>query len=424
MLRAVAALAVVVGHVPFAATDLPAVAQGVLSGAVRLGRMGVPLFLVLSGFCIHLAVARRMAAGQGVRSDWGPFWKRRFWRLYPPYLAAIVLSLAVYGVIGPGRFAPFERVVALPWDLVAHLLLVHNLFADYCFSLGNGPFWTLGLEEQLYALYALFLALRRRWPLGRVVCLVLLTSLAWQCGWHGWTGTDEGAAQPTLGPAPVALGQWLKWPIGLWFAWVLGAVAAEAHAGAICLPGWCSARWLAAGLLVAGVATSHTGLGLLAAGLPGTAARSALGEGVVRVLSGFSDLSVSGAAFVVLNRWVRREGRERFRGRLAHALAGLGVMSYSLYLTHVPIQRFLGVWLPGGPTLGCWLLRLAVLLPACLGFAALFFWLVERHFLGRAAAPVAGTVAGARHGSRPPAGGTHPAVVKVKSDPPFVGQRP
>jgi peptidoglycan/LPS O-acetylase OafA/YrhL len=368
-LRALAALAVLVGHIPFTGGSLPASVQSVLSAALRLGRLGVPLFLVLSGFCIHLSVARRIAGGEGVRSDWGRFWRRRFWRLYPPYVAAIVFSLVLYAIV-----PPIQRITSLTLDLLTHLLLIHNLFADYCFSLGNGPFWTLGLEEQLYALYALFLLLRRRWPVGWVVCLTLLVSLAWQCGWHAWLGLDEGGGQAVPGSAPLALGRWLKWPFGLWFAWGLGAMAAEAHAGTIRLPAWFARRRTAVLFVLVGLATSRAALEFLSGHLENL-------QFLLRILSGFSDLSFSTAAFVLLNRWVRQEAEGHFRGPMVRALGALGVMSYSLYLIHEPLLRLLMSWLPAGTGLDTWLLRLAVIVPACLGVAALFFFLVERHFL-------------------------------------------
>jgi peptidoglycan/LPS O-acetylase OafA/YrhL len=394
MLRALAALAVVVGHIPFHGGDLPPFLASLVSSALHLGRLGVPLFLVLSGFCIHLSVARGIARQEGVHSDWGRFWKRRFWRLYPPYLAAVGFSLAVYALAGAEAFLPIERIVSLPWDLLTHLLLIHNLFADYCFSLGNGPFWTLGLEEQLYALYALFLFLRRRWPLGRVVGLTLLVSLAWQCGWHAWSGTDEGAVQPVLGSPPLELGRWLKWPIGLWFAWVLGALVAEAYAGTIRLPRWCTLRRTALLLACVGLATSHSALHLVAGRGAGIWERFSPWprlenfEVLLRLLSGFSDLSFSAAAFIVLNRWVRQEVAGQFHGRLARALGGLGVMSYSLYLIHMPLVRLLVSWMPPGTGLLSWLAHVAVILPVSLGVAALFFGVVERRFL--AGSPSAG----------------------------------
>ena len=56
--------------------------------------------------------------------------------------------------------------------------------------------------------------------------------------------------------------------------------------------------------------------------------------------------ALTGIIFVLLNRWVRLETQGRFRGRLAGCLAGLGVMSYSLYLTHVPLLRLLVSLIP------------------------------------------------------------------------------
>jgi peptidoglycan/LPS O-acetylase OafA/YrhL len=395
-LRALAALAVLIGHVPFLSDSRTGPAASLLAAALRLGRLGVPLFLVLSGFCIHLSVARRIAAGQGVRSDWGRFWKRRFWRLYPPYVAAIIFSLVLYAMAGAGAFPAIERIKSLPFDLLTHLLLIHNLFVDYCFSLGNGPFWSLGLEEQLYAFYALFLFLRRRWPVGRVVCFTLLVSLAWQCGWHLGAGTDEGSGQPVLGAAPLALGRWLKWPIGLWFAWILGAIAAEAYTGALRLPRWLARRWMAVLLACVGLATSHAALDFLS--VHGVSAWGRVSawpgdevlQAVLRFLSGFSDLAFSGAGFVLLNRWVHHEMEGHFRGPLARALGGLGVISYSIYLIHVPLLRMLVSWLPAGAGLELWLLRLLVIVPACLAAAALFFFFVERHFLVNSTAAPAG----------------------------------
>jgi peptidoglycan/LPS O-acetylase OafA/YrhL len=377
ILRALAALAVVVSHVPFSGGGLAPSLSLALSGLVRLGRLGVPVFLVLSGFCIHLAVARTLARGEGGRPNWVGFWKRRFRRLYPPYAAAIVVSLALYALAGPSAFPPFERIVSLPWDLLSHLLMVHNLFADYCFGLGNGPFWTLGLEEQLYALYALFLLLRCRRSLGSALGLTLLVSLAWQCGWRCLVGMDDGGPQPTLGPAPLALGRWLKWPLGLWFAWALGAVAAEAYAGGIRLPRWCTHRRTALLLAALGLATSHNALGLVASRVSQAGAL----PGLLGALAGVSDLAFSASAFVILNRWVTGETTGRFQGRTAHILGALGVMSYSLYLTHLPLVRLLSAWLPHDPTFVGWLCRLAVVVSACLAFAATFFWLIERHCL-------------------------------------------
>ncbi len=375
VLRALAALAVVFHHVPFSAADVAEPFRTLLSLPTRLGQLGVPLFLVLSGFCIHLGVARGLTRGNGARADWAGFWRRRFWRLYPPYVAAIAFSLCVYAAAGAGAYPSFERIASLPADLVAHLLMVHNLFANYCFGLGNGPFWTLGLEEQLYALYAVYLVARRRLPPGGIVVLALFVSLSWQCGWRRAAGMDDGATQPTFGPAALELGRWLKWPFGFWLSWVLGARAAEAHAGAAPLPRWCYFRRTAVVLAALGLATCHASLEAVARRWPGL-------EPALRPVAGVSDLAFAGAGFVILNRWVRAEAAGGFRGAVAVGLGAVGVMSYSLYLTHLPLIRWLAPHLPADGSLAAWLLRLAIVFPAALGLGAAFFWLVERHFLG------------------------------------------
>src|ERR1700730_9917341 len=53
-----------------------------------LGWVGVAIFFVVSGFCIHLSFSRQ--------PRWASFFWRRFFRIYPPYLAALLLFAFVY----------------------------------------------------------------------------------------------------------------------------------------------------------------------------------------------------------------------------------------------------------------------------------------------------------------------------------------
>jgi peptidoglycan/LPS O-acetylase OafA/YrhL len=88
--------------------------------------------------------------------------------------------------------------------------------------------------------------------------------------------------------------------------------------------------------------------------------------------------------FVLLNGWLRAEREGCPKGRLTLWLARVGVMSYSLYLTHVPALQVCEAAFHAGrlpATILGTLLRYAVCLPACLGVAWAFFRLVERHFL-------------------------------------------
>src|SRR3979409_2147051 len=57
------------------------------------GYIGVFLFFVISGFCIHLQWAKSRAAQQPQPIQFGSFWRRRIRRLYPPYLIAFALFM-------------------------------------------------------------------------------------------------------------------------------------------------------------------------------------------------------------------------------------------------------------------------------------------------------------------------------------------
>jgi len=132
-----------------------------LFGISALGTSGVPLFFVISGFCIHLSVLRRRKAFQV-----GDFFWRRFLRIYPAYFGA----LAFFSVLGL-----FKILNSLNLKMfLAHLFLVHNLFNHQILLSINAPFWSLAVECQFYLLYPLLLVLRRGWSLKGCLFLALL----------------------------------------------------------------------------------------------------------------------------------------------------------------------------------------------------------------------------------------------------------
>src|SRR5262245_22612175 len=92
--RGLAALAVVAIHMrhdaPGGFREHPFFAFWFLS---EYGYLGVSLFVVISGFCIHRTSALAKAISGSQKLNWVQFWKRRFWRLYPTYIAAIVFTL-------------------------------------------------------------------------------------------------------------------------------------------------------------------------------------------------------------------------------------------------------------------------------------------------------------------------------------------
>src|SRR5258705_8650083 len=224
-LRGIAAFGVVLYHAVTQGPQL--VPDNLLRYPVRLvqfgssfGYVGVFLFFVISGFCIHLQWAKARAAGQEPEIPFGPFWKRRIRRLYPPYLMALALYLGLTAwTVG------IDITHFFIYDIGMHVLMLHNLDPKTCYSI-NGVFWTLAIEEQLYLAYFLLLFLRKRW--GWVTTLAVC--LAARVGWMflvNWLKNSYGINTPLSEAAMTH-----------WFTWALGAVSVEAAFGLIKLPDW------------------------------------------------------------------------------------------------------------------------------------------------------------------------------------------
>ena len=312
-LRGLAALAVLAIHVPHVRPPSGGRKQ-LLFLPAEYGTQGVTLFLVISGFCIHLGAARALARGEGARCDWAAFWRRRFLRLYPPYLAAILLTLLIALALYPDYAAlwpRYESGQARPaWDVLTHLLMAHNLFNDYAAGLGNGAFWTLGLEEQLYALYAVLLLLRVWLSAWGALAVTGAVSLLW------YAATFACPWWPTGHPFALPL-----WPFMFWVDWALGALAAEAYTGAITLPRWCYRARVGLALAAVGALLNDPVPRLLHAERPLAAL---LGEGHLLARLAVQDVPwqrlseyfFAGAFFVLLNRWVRGEAAGECPGRV------------------------------------------------------------------------------------------------------------
>jgi peptidoglycan/LPS O-acetylase OafA/YrhL len=327
---------------------------------VHYGYVSVFMFFVISGFCIHLYWAKAQAAGREARLDFVPFWRRRVRRLYPPYLAALALFLAVAAYADGVRFTAFYL-----YDLVLHLTMLHNMDGQTAYGI-NGVFWTLAIEEQLYLAYFLLLFLRKR----RGWTTVIACTLAARVGWLVLSiliKNKYGFFMPVNESAAAH-----------WFTWALGALSVEAAFGLITLPRWCRS-WrvgLPALLAAAGLAYlqenvqmswyAHDGVWLL------THPLWAVG------------------LFVLVNRVVAAEVSGRLWQRAPRLWdwgARIGIFSYSLYLTHqlvmLEIWRFMSTGLPGI------VVAVLIMTPLSVGFAWLFFWFCERPFMPRPGPAVA-----------------------------------
>src|SRR4030095_1399134 len=225
-LRGIAALGVVFYHAIEQGEKV--VPQGFLGYPVRalqfvssFGYIGVFLFFVISGFCIHLQWAKSRANQQSPSINFGAFWRRRIRRLYPPYLIAFALFLIMMAVTTGIDVTHF-----IVYDVVMHLLMLHNLDPNSCYSI-NGVFWTLAIEEQLYLAYFLLLFLRTRWGWGPTLLVCAAARVGWFAFSHAvWLTAGVGV------PVPEAAASH-------WFTWALGAIAVEAAFGLVKMPQWC-----------------------------------------------------------------------------------------------------------------------------------------------------------------------------------------
>jgi len=358
-MRGGAALAVVTYHAlgvaPHTATSgwqwaLP----NITAYLVHFAFAGIYLFFVISGFCIHLHWAKARASGiKEPVINFFYFWKRRVRRLYPPYFAALALYL-VYRAYQ----TPFEVTGFYLWDVFLHVFMLHNLDPRTTYTI-NGAFWTLAIEEQLYLAYFLLLFLRIRygWTITLVLCfaarvgwLILSRSFSDAVGFH--IPTTEAAATN-------------------WFIWALGALSVEAALGIIKLPAWCSRISLAGVALGCAMALAQL--------LPLTDQRGWVHEVGWLLMHPAWGLGF----FILVNYAVSAEQRWRSRSSLVPRwiplLAGVGLISYSLYLTHSLVLMH-WYWF-GFTKLHILSISLLILTPLSVVFAWLFYRLCERPFM-------------------------------------------
>ena len=125
-----------------------------------VGYIFVDMMVLLSAFCLTLPIARSMLLGEGV-DDACTFYKKRFARIYPSYLLAVLISFGFQ--IYWGHYPTVSYAVR---DLVSHLTFTHMFRADtYIYAPINGVLWTVALEVWFYALFPVLTKLFRKSPL-------------------------------------------------------------------------------------------------------------------------------------------------------------------------------------------------------------------------------------------------------------------
>ncbi len=319
----------------------------------RWGYLGVGLFLVLSGFCIHLPFARKRAESGRYDFEWRKFYLRRLWRLYPAYAVSVVgtFFLLLFTSHGTDLVGSPPTVM----DLLSHLTLTHGYFDRYFYGIVH-VYWSLALEFEIYLAYPIFLYAFRNIGLSRSIILLSVVSLAWRFVMMNVFHYQLISIAPTGPYAP------------------MGFVLSR-------MPEWLFGAWLAEWFVAGGNQSFHR-ISLVIASV--VVLFAAILSTLAEPMWVFTDLLFGlGFAFVIAAAIVpmRHGASSSPKHILYRALVWTGTISYSIYLFHMQLSWFANPWireLSSEPLQ--FLLRVGVLLIS-IPFIALIFRFVEAPFL-------------------------------------------
>lgn len=294
-------------------------------------RAGVPMFFVISGYCIAATAQSTIRKGEST----GRYFLRRFRRIYPPWWVFLALvswfiltplgSVVVddRGIHSPRELSPFAWVgnVSLTETWLATVLGRDPIFV-------NGHAWTLCYEEQFYAVVGVLLFLcPHRFFTGCLAVTGLVLASFW--------------GLPRLGLS--VRGSFLD------LSWLAFAAGVWVYHQRVLAP---SNRWLWL-LPIAGI--------LLALRKPASP------DWFLLPAFGFAIL------LAILSPW-----DEKIAGSVG-PLNWFGLMCYSLYLTHLPVTHWVFLQLERfGP-----LTSVSCAVVASVLVGAMFHLTVERRFLNR-----------------------------------------
>lgn len=317
-------------------------------------RFGVPIFFVISGYCIANVCDNLRFRPRSVQQ----YFLRRFRRIFPPYWAALVICLVVViGIVltkNSSLLVEFDKIPN-PSSLTfgqwfGNLTLTESWRFHLAGNVGNyihdslilGQGWSMCYEEQFYAVcgLALFLAPRRFFQV--MLGITLVVGLL-----------NIGRLQSML---PNTEGFFFD---GRWLTFAAGVLAYYR----IAYVSGAKAKWVDAIMLATLVAASL---------------HCYIHPGVIR-----REYCV-GLFFAVVISYLHRWDAAIASSRVLRPLALCGVMSYSLYLIHWPLVKFISKSLYAVGICGAWP-TLLVTVPVSLTAAVLASWVfhikVERRFL-------------------------------------------
>jgi len=346
-----------------------------------MGHYAVTVFIVLSGYCLMLPVAR-LGGSYPLKGGLTGFYKRRARRILPAFYAAVLVTLALlpltvfaWNAVSAAGDANIRAalnpptVSALVSEVVSHILLLNNGVPIPGESVvrftNNIPLWSVATEWQIYFLFAmLLLPLLRRFGPWSVLVAGFGLGVFFTVGLHG----------RYAGACP--------WMLGVFSLGMLGALITHSpHALHEAFRK--KFRW---GVLSAITLAAFLGVGVTNLGfyrLHPILADTILGLGVMALLISLAQSSV---------RRDTRGGRWLVDLFSSAPACSLGESSYSLYLLHYPLLILAQALLVQiFPRSLYWVdfMMLVPVMAAIAGIAYLFSLAFERPFLGPNAKPKA-----------------------------------
>lgn len=314
-----------------------------IQSVLRLGNFGVAFFFILSGFVLTWSAKPTVTRTT--------FWWRRFARIWPAHMVALLLAIPVFYAFSPDPAQTWVKPVSVGILLLSVVLLQGWSRDPTILFSGNPAAWTLTCEAFFYALHPF--VNRVLGKVGRRGALlaaggVIAVALAYRIALLLWPAS-------LLAQAP--------WPLLRLTEFVLGMAIAQAiRCGwrARLNPGWC--------YLIGGAAIGWITL----------APRWVETSVFVRTALAFSNelvIVIFGLTLAAVACRDLRSGRSILRSRV---LVALGDMSYAFYLVHATvlyaILSVVGRQAPGWSNL-LWYAGVAL---AAIGVAALLHYLIER----------------------------------------------
>jgi peptidoglycan/LPS O-acetylase OafA/YrhL len=313
---------------------------------------GVMLFFVISGFCIHFPYA----SPQGRKFSAVEYAVRRFFRIYPPYLVVVILSLLVEWLV-----VWMGDLPAVDWNLN---LLTAFMLQNWTGAqpVTNPAFWTLPVEVEFYLLFPLIYwglkSFSMTWTVALSAAVTLIATALYAAG------------------VPLINDHFALY----WVMWVGGAALAELYQRKqLTSPPW----WIIGPALVSLVLAIAATVNHILGDDSGTGHTGPIEQ----TLNAGAHLEF-GLFFLVVVWW--SVCNQAWYARIPLFLAGflglLGQISYSLYLIHMPLFYLCGhLWVRHFDLKP---VNFLVTLPFCLlaiAVAAILYKFIEEpsHFLGR-----------------------------------------